>query len=56
MFMKLFFFLILLIAKTSSDQFGVYPLAKIFLHFKIPTWSPTLNLGYSSLESTLYSA
>ena len=35
----------LLITKTSSDQFGVYPLAKFFLNFEILTWSATLNLG-----------
>ena len=30
-------FLILLTTKTSSDQFGVYPLAKIFLYLEIVT-------------------
>ena len=37
-------FLILLTTKTSSNQFGVYPLAKMFLYFEILTSSPTLNL------------
>ena len=46
----------MLITKTSSDQFEVYALAKTFLCFEILTWSPALNLGYYSLESTLYSA
>ena len=30
-------FLKFLIAKTSSDQFGAYPLAKIFLYLEIRT-------------------
>ena len=30
-------FLILPITKTSSEQFGFYPLAKIFLHLEILT-------------------
>ena len=38
-------FLILLTTKTSSDQFGVYSLAKMFLYFDILTRSPALNLG-----------
>ena len=42
--------------KTSSDQFGAYSLAKIFLYFEILTWSPSLNLGYFLLKSSLYSA
>ena len=46
----------MLIAKTSSDQLGVYPVALMFLYFEILTWSPTLNLGSISLESTFYSA
>ena len=29
----------------SSDYFGVYALAKMFLYFDILTSSPTLNLG-----------
>ena len=38
-------FLTSLITNTSSDQFRTYPLAKMFLHYDILTWSPTLNLG-----------
>ena len=48
-------FLILLITKTYSDQFGVYPLEKIFLYLEILTWSPTLNLALLSLTSFLKS-
>ena len=48
-------FLILLKTKTS-DQFWVYPLAKMSLYFNILTQSPILNLGFFSLESSLYSA
>ena len=48
-------FLTFLITKTSSDQFDVYPLAKIFLYFEILTWLPTLNLGSLSLPSFLKS-
>ena len=44
-------FLTSLIRKTSSDQFGVYRLAKIFLYFDVLTRSPTLNLGSLSLNS-----
>ena len=39
-------FLILLTTKISSDQFGLYPLAKMFLYFEILALSPTLNLGF----------
>ena len=38
-------FLTFLITKTSSGQFGVYPLAKIFLYLEILTCSATLNFG-----------
>ena len=38
-------FLVLLTTKTSSEQFCVYSLAKIFFYFDILTRSPTLNLG-----------
>ena len=48
-------FLTFLITKTSSDQFGVYHLAKIFFYFEILTWPPTLNLGSLSLTSFLKS-
>ena len=34
------------ITKSSSDQFGVYLLAKAFSYFDILIWLPTLNLGY----------
>ena len=44
-----------LITKTFSDQFGVYPLAKIFLYLEILTWSSSLNLGSLSLTSFLKS-
>ena len=44
-----------LITKTSSDQFRVWPFAKIFLYFDLLTLSPTLNLGSLSLCSTPYS-
>ena len=43
-------FLTFLITTTSSDQFGVHSLAKLFFYLEILTWSPTLNLG--SLSST----
>ena len=43
------------ITKTSSDQFGVYPLAQIFLYLEILTRSPTLNLESLSLTSFLKS-
>ena len=49
-------FLILLTTKTSSYQFWVCPLAKMFLYFEILTRSPTLSLGSFSLNSSLYSA
>ena len=39
-------FLYLVITKTSSDQFGAYPLANYFLFFEIITSSPTLNLWF----------
>ena len=38
-------FLMLLTTKSYSDQFGAYPLAKLFLYFEILIWSPILNLG-----------
>ena len=38
-------FLTSLITKTSSDQFGVYPLAKMLLHYNILIRSSTFNLG-----------
>ena len=41
-------FLILLITKASSKQFGVYPLAKMFLHLEIITLS--LTLSFESLS------
>ena len=41
---------------TSSDQFGAYSLANMFLYFEILTQLPTWNLGCIPLESTLYSA
>ena len=40
-----------LITKSSFQQFGVYPLAKISLYFDILTFSPTSNLGIFSLFS-----
>ena len=49
-------FLILLTTKTSSDQFGMYPFAKMFFYCEILTWSLTSNLGSFSFESSLYSA
>ena len=39
--------------KTSSDQFGTYSFAKMFLYFDILAISPILNLGSSSLNSFL---
>ena len=41
-------------AKISSDQLGIYSLAKIFLYFEILTWSPTLNFRSFSLESAMF--
>ena len=41
--------------KTSSDQFWIYPLAKILFYFDTLTRSPALYLGSFSLESSLYS-
>ena len=41
--------------KTSSDQFGGYPLVKMILFFDIFTPSPTSNLGPLSLILTLWS-
>ena len=49
-------FLILLMIKTSSDKFEVYPLAKMFFYLVVLTRSATLNLGSFSLESSLYAA
>ena len=42
-------FLTFLITKSSSDQFGVCPLAKLFLYFHILAWSPTWNIVSLSL-------
>ena len=39
--------------KTSSGQFVVHPLAKMFLYFDILTWSQTLNLGSLLLTSLI---
>ena len=44
-------FLVLLIIKASSDQFGMYPSAKIFLYLEILAWLPILNFGSLSLTS-----
>ena len=44
-----------LITESSSDQFGMYPLANMFLYFKLLTWWPTLNLGSLLLTSFLKS-
>ena len=48
-------FLIFLITKICSDQFGVEPFAKIFLLFDMLTVSQILNLGSLSLISLLES-
>ena len=40
--------------KTSSEQLGACPLAKMFFYFEILTWSRTLNLVSFSLEPRLY--
>ena len=48
-------FLTFLITKTSSDQFGIYRLVQTFSYFDILTKSPILNLGSSSLISSLKS-
>ena len=42
--------------KNYFRQCWAYPSAKMFLYFDILTQSPTLNLGYFSWESSLYSA
>ena len=45
------------ITKSSSDQFGVYLLAKAFLYFDILIWLPTLNLGYLflfAIQNSIY--
>ena len=39
--------------KTSSDQFGVQTISKIFLYFDILTISPISNLGFLLLISLL---
>ena len=44
-------FLTFLATNTSSDQFGTQLFAKMFLYFDIPTISPILNLGFSSVTS-----
>ena len=46
-------FLTSLITKSSSGEFGVYLLAKMFSYFDILTWSRTLNIGTLSLISLL---
>ena len=46
-------FFTFLIAKAYSIQFGMYPLAKMFLYFQILTRSPSLNLGSLSLTCLL---
>ena len=48
-------FLTFLITKTSSDQFGVEPFAKILLYFDNVTLSLTLNFGFLLLISLLES-
>ena len=48
-------FLTSLLTKTSSDQFEVYPLAKMIFYFDIFAWSLTLNLGYLSWMSVIQS-
>ena len=48
-------FLTFLIRKTSSDQFGVYLFAKMFLYFDLLTISLILNLGFWLLISLLES-
>ena len=47
--------LTVLITKTSSNQFGTWSFANMFLYFDILTISPTLNLVYLSLISLLES-
>ena len=42
---------IFLLKKTSSDQFGTIPFAKMFLYFDSLTWTPALNLESFSLLS-----
>ena len=42
---------IFLITKTSSKQFGAYPLRKMFLYFDIFTWSTILDLRSLSILS-----
>ena len=49
--MSMALYFILLITKTSSKEFGVYPLRKMFLYFDIFTWSPILNIRSLSLLS-----
>ena len=48
-------FLVFLITNISSDQFGLYTLANIFLYFEILTRSRILNLGSAILTSFLES-
>ena len=48
-------FLTPLITKASTDQFGLYPLAKMFLYFGILTWLPTLNLESFLITSLIES-
>ena len=43
-------FLDFLITKTSSDQFGTRPSAKMFFYFDILIWSPISNLASSVLR------
>ena len=53
--MPMVLYLYFFITKHSSDQFGVWPLAKMFLYFDILTWSSTINLGSLSLISLIKS-
>ena len=49
------YFFTLLITMTSPEQFCVFPSAKIFLHFDILTWSPTVSVGSLLFFPTPYS-
>ena len=42
---------IFLLKKTSSDQFGTIPFAKMLLYFDSLIWTPALNLESFSLLS-----
>ena len=48
-------FYIFLIRKTSQDQFGVYPFAKMISYFDILTVSPISDLELLLLNSSLES-